>query len=100
MSTDKNLTPVWKSVLGGALLGVPSAMCGAVIPLSFSFSDSQFFMLFFIIPIWGLILGLIVSFKASTPSKKHPDRPWRKRILLGLAIIFALSFFIGILTVI
>ena len=94
--SEKRTIPMWKSILSGALLGAPTAMCGAAIPLSFRFADSQFFMLLYFFPVWGLVLGLIVGFAARKPSKKHPDRTWGKRLLFGAAIIFALSILIGI----
>ncbi len=96
MSEEIRTIPTWLSMLRGAVVGVPTALVGALIPLSFHFADSQFFALFFFFPIWGLILGLVAGFAARKPSKKHPERSWNKRMLPGMAVIFSVSFIIAV----
>lgn len=60
----------WKSVLIGAILGVPVAMGGALFALIFHLAESQIYIFFSVIPTGGLIGGIIVGFIARKPSKK------------------------------
>lgn len=93
---EKVVIGTWKSILVGTLLGAPTAMAGSLVSLSFRFCDSQAFMLFFFFPVWGLFWGAIIGFFARKPSKKHPERSWKKRLGKGLLILAIVSFIIGI----